>query len=112
MSNDGPQFHFGSRCAPCAPLVTRKPQDRARELSALLPLWPKDIDDLTLDGRRRVIALMERALRAERRRGIAGHWAYDLSRHAALYRAWKTERSELAALVSAQAKRGVRRQPR
>jgi hypothetical protein len=71
--------------------------ERVRELSALLPLWPKDLLDTTLAGRRRVAAAMERALRAERRRGRAGHWAYDLARHAALLRAWKRERDEIAA---------------
>lgn len=75
--------------------------DRIRELSALLPLWPKDLADTTLDGRRRIVSAMERALRAERRRGREGHWAYDLSRHAALLRAWKRERAEIAALEAA-----------
>ena len=41
---------------------------------------------------------MERALRAERKRGRAGHWAYDLARHAALHRAWIAERAALVAL--------------
>jgi hypothetical protein len=66
-------------------------EHRRRELSRLLPLWPAEIDDSSLDGRRRLIATMQRALRAERVRGQAGHWAYDLSRHAALHRAWRIE---------------------
>jgi hypothetical protein len=42
-------------------------------------------------GRRRIIARLRRALREERRRGIAGHWTYDLARHAALHRALQAE---------------------
>lgn len=80
----------------------RKPplsdDERIRELAALLPLWPKDLADTTVEGRRRIVLAMERALRAERRRGRAGHWAYDLARHAALHRAWKRERDCLAQL--------------
>lgn len=80
------------------PALARDPAERRRELAALLPLWPKDLDDASVAGRTRVIALMERALRAERRRGRAGHWAYDLARHVALHRAWKLECAELKAL--------------
>jgi hypothetical protein len=56
----------------------------------LLPLWPHEVADRSPAGRRRVLSLLRRALRAERKRGLAGHWSYDLSRHAqllALYRA-------------------------
>ena len=74
------------------------PQDRVRNLARLLPLWPSELSDVSIDGRRRIIALMERALRAERKRGRAGHWAYDLARHAALHRAWIAERAALVAL--------------
>jgi hypothetical protein len=66
------------------------------ELTRLLPLWPHELADTSLKGRQRIVAVIERALRAERRRGQAGHWAYDLARHASLSRAWKRERSALA----------------
>ena len=68
---------------------------RQRDLLRLLPLWPHEIADETPAARRRVIALLRRALRAERQRGLAGHWTYDLSRHAQLLAAY---RSEVAAL--------------
>lgn len=74
------------------------PEQRCRELSRLLPLWPLELADVSLAGRRRIVALMERALRAERTRGHAGHWAYDLARHAALHRAWISERAALLVL--------------
>lgn len=34
---------------------------------------------------------LARALRSERRRGLAGHWSYDLARHHALLQAFKAE---------------------
>jgi hypothetical protein len=39
----------------------------------------------------RLPARMRRALRVERQRGIAGHWTYDLARHARLLRAYRAE---------------------
>ena len=63
---------------------------RETELMRLLPLWPHEVADHSPSGRRRIVALLRRALRAERKRGLAGNWTYDLSRHAqllALYRA-------------------------
>ena len=71
--------------------------ERIRDLARLLPLWPHELADTSTAGRRRIVALMERALRAERRRGRAGHWAYDLGRHAALFRALTRERVALKA---------------
>ncbi|HAH63923.1 MAG TPA: hypothetical protein DCL72_00255 [Rhizobiales bacterium] len=43
------------------------------------------------------LALMKlrRALRAERRRGLAGHWSYDLNRHLGLLSAYKGELARL-----------------
>jgi hypothetical protein len=66
------------------------------ELTHLLPLWPHELADTSLTGRQRIVAVIERALRAERRRGQAGHWAYDLARHASLYRVWQREHAALA----------------
>ncbi len=82
---------------PGGPTGYRDGEHRTRELSRLLPLWPADIGDGSLDGRRRLVSLLERALRAERVRGQSGHWAYDLSRHAALHRAWRIECDALRA---------------
>lgn len=64
---------------------------RRHELGRFLPLWPDELNDLTACGRERVIRLLSRALRHERRRGQAGHQAYDLARHAALLRIYKAE---------------------
>jgi hypothetical protein len=69
----------------------RHPYDRRTELPRVLPLWPHELDDDTPEGRRRILAKLRRALRAERRRGVAGHWTYDLARHAALVRVYRLE---------------------
>ena len=45
----------------------------------------------SLEGRRNIVCKLRRALRAERRRGIAGHWTYDLARHAELVRVYRLE---------------------
>lgn len=65
--------------------------DRRIELPRILPLWPHELADESLEGRRNIVCKLRRALRAERRRGIAGHWTYDLSRHAELLRIYRLE---------------------
>jgi hypothetical protein len=39
----------------------------------------------------RILARLRKALRAERRRGLAGHWTYDLARHVELLRVYRLE---------------------
>lgn len=64
---------------------------RARHLPRLIPLWSQDLADTSVEGRQRIVACLRRSLRAERRRGKAGHWSYDLNRHMALLIALKSE---------------------
>jgi hypothetical protein len=71
----------------------------AEDVARFLPLWPQELSDRSFEGRRRLVAVVERALREERRRGRAGDWAYVLTRHAALYRMLKQERAELTEWV-------------
>ena len=68
---------------------------RRRRLASLVPLWPLDLDDTSRQGRMKLIAQLERALRAERRRGLAGHWTYDLARHMQLLEAYRAEMQAL-----------------
>ena len=68
-----------------------RPYDRRVELLRILPLWPHELADESLEGRRHVVRKLRRALRAERRRGVAGHWTYDLARHAELLRIYRLE---------------------
>jgi hypothetical protein len=74
------------------------PDERRRALERLVPLWPSEIDDVSLGGRLRLIGVLKRALLSERRRGRAGHWGYDLARHSALLAAWRRERAALETL--------------
>jgi hypothetical protein len=69
----------------------------ANDLAQLLPLWPKDLGDRSPAGRKKLIAVIERELRKERQRGIAGNSAYDVLRHAKLIQILKEERRSLAA---------------
>lgn len=69
---------------------------RASDLPRLIPTWPSEIADFSEAGSQRLIARIRRALRAERRRGKAGHWSYDLGRHLALLQAYKSETAALA----------------
>jgi hypothetical protein len=71
---------------------------RTTDLVRLLPLWPEELADGSIAGRTRLVRMLERALRAERQRGVGGHWAYDLSRHANLMWALRAERAALKLL--------------
>ncbi len=71
---------------------------RIRRLCRLVPLWPSEIASSEPAQAERVVAALERALRAERRRGRAGHWSYDMNRHTALSHALRDERARLEAL--------------
>jgi len=68
------------------------------DFARLLPLWPQEVADRSFEGRKKLIAVLERALREERRRGRRGDGAYDLARHAALHRILKEERVALSTL--------------
>lgn len=90
----------GERFQTVAEAGWRSQTERQSELSTLLPLWPSQISDASPEGHRRVVFKLRHALCAERRRGLAGHWSYDLARHAAILRAY---RKECAALTRKQA---------
>lgn len=61
---------------------------RHRDLPLLLPMFPDELAALAHD---RLVAMLRRALRLERQRGLRGDWAYDLARHAQLLAAYRTE---------------------
>ncbi len=65
--------------------------DRARMLPRLVGF---DLRELKKPGPAldaAIRAKLERALRSERQRGVAGHWTYDLNRHLALMQALDAE---------------------
>lgn len=75
----------------------RNSYERRRDLPRILPVWPHEIEDLSVAAHRALVNRLQRALRAERQRGIAGCWTYDLARHANLARALRTELALLTA---------------
>jgi hypothetical protein len=76
--------------------------ERARDLPRLLPLWPHEVEAGSIAEHARLLARMRRALRMERQRGIAGHWTYDLARHAQLLSAYRAETSAYGRRLEAQ----------
>jgi hypothetical protein len=65
--------------------------DRRRDLARLIHLDPfKALPD-TAEATDAILVGLRRALRAERNRGRAGHWTYDLNRHIALRQAYAAE---------------------
>jgi hypothetical protein len=69
--------------------------DRLRDLPRLLRLWPDEVRSLGAPDQPWLVKRLGRVLRTERHLGLVRHWSYDLSRHAALLRAWRTEKAEL-----------------
>ena len=76
---------------------SRLQQDRRTTVAKVLALWPHELEEESLNGRQKRLAKLRQALRAERRRGLSGHWTYDLARHVELLRVY---REELAAATS------------
>ena len=68
---------------------------RVRDLPRVVPLMDDELETPTLTCHVRLLALIRKALRHERSRGIGGHWTYDLGRHAALLAAYRAERSDV-----------------
>ena len=71
--------------------------DRERDLTRLIHATPGELASPDAAMRRVLLARLTRALRAERNRGRAGHWTYDLNRHIALRQAYEAERILLRA---------------
>ena len=69
--------------------------DRFRDLPRLLRLWPEDVRRLREADQCWLVDRLAQMLRGERQRGINRHWSYDLTRHAALLRAWRAEKEAL-----------------
>jgi len=93
------QHSRGRRSRTGATRPERPRYDRRAALVRVLALWPHEVEDESPAGRRTILAKLQRALRAERRRGISGHWTYDLARHIELLRVYK---EELAAFTGAE----------
>lgn len=83
--------------------------DRKRDLPGLIALWPWEIEDESLQGHRKIVDLLQRALRLERKRGIGRHWTYDVARHARLLAAYRAESAALNARLRASARETAKR---
>ncbi len=81
--------------------ATDETYDRRRHLPRVLPVGPEEIEDSGIEAGRRIVRRLAAALRAERTRGRAGHWTYDLNRHLALMQAYRAERRRLVELAGA-----------
>lgn len=66
-----------------------------RRLRGVIPASPAELADRSEGGTRLILGKVRKALRAERRRGQAGHWSYDLNRHLALVQALGMENRRL-----------------
>ena len=84
--------HFARRSMANAIDAGSEDYDRGRHLARLIPVGPDEIADQSPPARRAILAKLSRALRAERNRGRAGHWTYDLNRHIGLCQAYAAER--------------------
>ncbi|HWV82977.1 MAG TPA: hypothetical protein VNZ50_16210 [Hyphomicrobiaceae bacterium] len=64
-----------------------------RSLPWLMGAPPLELADRSYYGRAALIAKLARVLAAERRRGLAGHWTYELARHRALLAIYRCEKA-------------------
>ncbi|MBK1625231.1 hypothetical protein CKO32_16855 [Afifella marina DSM 2698] len=67
----------------------------------LIHRLPQELGKDDMERARSIVAHLKCALRAERRKGRAGHWSYDLNRHIALKTALDVESGDLARLSQA-----------
>jgi len=67
--------------------------DRKRHLPRLIPCAPGDLETPSRETRQAIVDRLAAALEAERRRGRARCWTYDLNRHIALAQAYAAETS-------------------
>jgi len=91
----------GRRARRGAPRAGASAYERRRALPRLLPVTEVEVAANDAYAARALVARLARALRAERQRGRAGHWSYDLNRHIALAQALDAERQRLDRLSRA-----------
>ena len=64
-----------------------------RSLPWLMAAAPSELADRSFYGRAALIAKLAHFLEAERRRGLARHWTYELARHRALLAVYRHEKA-------------------
>lgn len=70
-----------------------EPPRHLRSLPWLMATAPSELADRSFYGRSALIAKLARVLAAERRRGLAGHWTYELARHRELLAIYVREKA-------------------
>ena len=111
MSRKGPSHETRPRPSALSRPRPLSPYDRARDLPRLVPMWPGELEPMTPEKHHRLVQRLRRALREERRRGIAGSWTYDLARHARLYAALQAEMAAMGPPLSSWATATFRNTP-
>jgi hypothetical protein len=75
--------------------IPRERYSRERDLPRLIRLWPGEVTSREPAMLVSIVRKLHAALRAERQRGLAGHWTYDLARHSQLLAAYRVELQHL-----------------
>jgi hypothetical protein len=73
-------------------------RESERNLLGTYWIWPHEVEDKSISGRKALIAKLESACRADRARALACRWDYSMARHNALLRILMRERAALAAI--------------
>jgi hypothetical protein len=80
-------------------------RESERNLLGTYWIWPHEVEDKSISGRKALIAKLESACRADRARALAYRWDYSMARHNALLRILMRERAALAAIESSEEER-------
>jgi hypothetical protein len=64
-----------------------------KSLPWLMAAAPSELADRSYYGRAALIAKIARFLEAERQRGLAWHWTYELARHRAVFAIYHHEKA-------------------
>jgi hypothetical protein len=73
---------------------------RSRQIRSLIPVTHAEVNDVSERGLLRIIAMLRAANLSETRRGRAGHWSYEISRHMGLQEALHAERRALRTICA------------
>ncbi|MEM7620285.1 MAG: hypothetical protein AAF228_07465 [Pseudomonadota bacterium] len=71
------------------------PYVREISLPRLIAIWPSDLKAMSKSKLEKIVNILKKALRAERQKGLVGHWSYNINRHLALLQAYQAEREAL-----------------
>lgn len=93
--------HALDRGTPCLELTPHFWSTRKREITTMLPIWDRELDDHSIVGVRKMLRTLDRAFKTEKARSRAGHWAGDVIRARNIGYRLDLERRLLAQLEAA-----------